>query len=569
MKKFLAAFLSLLMICTMASGVFAAGYIIPGASTIVTNPSDGTGTILSNNFMYNECPECGYDYAVYYVLDGSVKYYCSSCEKSGIIVAGGKSCVCGVDCRCSVECACGRKVSCGNMCNHCHKPVSCGSDCRECGVKLSCVCGSNCGCSVKCSSCSTMGKCGKYCSYCDLYLTCGRYCKDCSRWDWNWDWNWSYYDCVCGRNCDCSVKCSSCSTMGKCGKYCSDCGAYLTCGRYCKDCSKWGWSWDDYYYSYSVSVSTSAGGDYSITNGEFGKYGETKTITVEPDYGYVISDVVVNGRSIGAVDEFEISMVSNYYINIYFKKVNLAKKYIAEAEAVGNGRVTLVQNGKSVKDTSSVKAAYGDKLVYRFIPGGDNYYVADVKINGRSIGAQTMYTVSSVKANLSVQAVFGWNCPYSDIDKDHAAAVEYVTEAGIMSGINRYMNTDIFGGTNRVSTKTFASALAEMADTDDKLDTVDERIEWAVSNGLISKDADLTAIVDVKKACSIISKYIDVIEDDNDITFIGNKSSYTAKETCIALDLVSEKAYTNNKNISRYDLAEVCYAIANLDYKAN
>jgi len=425
MKKFLAAFLSLLMICTMASGVFAAGYIIPGASTIVTNPSDGTGTILSNNFMYNECPECGYDYAVYYVLDGSVKYYCSSCEKSGIIVAGGKSCVCGVDCRCSVECACGRKVSCGNMCNHCHKPVSCGSDCRECGVKLSCVCGSNCGC---------------------------------------------------------SVKCSSCSTMGKCGKYCSDCGAYLTCGRYCKDCSKWGWSWDDYYYSYSVSVSTSAGGDYSITNGEFGKYGETKTITVEPDYGYVISDVVVNGRS---------------------------------------------------------------------------------------IGAQTMYTVSSVKANLSVQAVFGWNCPYSDIDKDHAAAVEYVTEAGIMSGINRYMNTDIFDGTNRVSTKTFASALAEMADTDDKLDTVDERIEWAVSNGLISKDADLTAIVDVKKACSIISKYIDVIEDDNDITFIGNKSSYTAKETCIALDLVSEKAYTNNKNISRYDLAEVCYAIANLDYKAN
>lgn len=551
-KKFLAALLSLLMICTMASGVFAA-YVIPGANTAVTNP-DGTVTILSNNFMYDECPECGYKTALYYVLDGDVKFYCPSCGESGYIIKGGYNCYCGKYCDCRVKCVCGKYVSCGESCNSCGRYVSCPSDCENCwNHYYDCCCGKYCDCAVKCEKCGRKGTCGEYCSKCGTYLTCDKYCDGCYGWNW-------FDKCVCGYNCDCRVQCLNCLKVGTCGEYCVYCGKLLSCPKYCSGCD-----WDD---EYRIIVSTNVGGEYAITNGQYGSYGEVKTLTIDPDYGYAISDVVINGKSYGGdYREFQIKMVRDYYVKVTFVKLNLKQQYKITAEAEGNGRITLVKNGESVKDPSSVKASYNDSLTYRFIPGSDNYYIEDVKVNGRSIGAKSVYTISGVKANASIEVTFGWKCPYSDVSDAHMKAVEYVTEAGIMSSINNYINTDLFKGTNRVSVKTFVSALAEMADTADKLDTVDERVEWAIENGLIDKDTDLTTIVNVKRACTIMAEYLEVLEDKNDIRFVGDKSTYTAKETCVALKLVSEKAYTNNASISRYDLAELCYAIANLEYE--
>ena len=551
-KKFLAALLSLLMICTMASGVFAA-YVIPSANTAVTNP-DGTVTILSNNFMYDECPECGYKTALYYVLDGDVKFYCPSCGESGYIIKGGYNCYCGKYCDCRVKCVCGKYVSCGESCNSCGRYVSCPSDCENCwNHYYDCCCGKYCDCAVKCEKCGRKGTCGEYCSKCGTYLTCDKYCDGCYGWNW-------FDKCVCGYNCDCRVQCLNCLKVGTCGEYCVYCGKLLSCPKYCSGCD-----WDD---EYRIIVSTNVGGEYAITNGQYGSYGEVKTLTIDPDYGYAISDVVINGKSYGGdYREFQIKMVRDYYVKVTFVKLNLNQQYKITAEAEGNGRITLVKNGESVKDPSYVKAAYNDSLTYRFIPGGDNYYIEDVKVNGRSIGAKSVYTISGVKANASIEVTFGWKCPYSDVSNEHMKAVEYVTEAGIMSSINNYINTDLFKGTNRVSVKTFVSALAEMADTADKLDTVDERVEWAIENGLIDKDTDLTTIVNVKRACTIMAEYLEVLEDKNDIRFVGDKSTYTAKETCVALKLVSEKAYTNNASISRYDLAELCYAIANLEYE--
>lgn len=551
-KKFLAALLSLLMICTMASGVFAA-YVIPGANTVVTNP-DGTVKVLSNNFMYEECPECDYDEALYYVLDGDVKFYCPSCKESGFIIEGHDYCWCGRNCDCRVKCSCGKYVTCGESCNNCGKYVSCPSDCDDCWENYyDCWCGKDCDCTVKCGECGRRGTCGEYCTKCGEYLTCSKYCDDCYDRD--------YFDkCICGYDCDCKVQCLNCLKVGNCGSYCAYCRNYLSCPKWCSGCGYW----ED---EYTITVSTNVGGEYAITGGAYGSYGEVKTLTIDPDAGYAISDVVINGKSYGSeYREFEIKMVRDYYVKVTFVKLNLKQQYRITAEAEGNGKITLVKNGDSVKDTSSVKAAYGDTLVYRFIPGGDNYYIENVKVNGRSIGAKSVYTLSKVKANTSIEVVFGWKCPYTDVSDEHMDAVEYVTEAGIMSSINSYINTDLFKGTNRVSVKTFAAALAEMADTEDELDTVDERIEWAIDNGIIDEDHDLATIVNVKRACTIMAEYLEVLEDKNDITFVGDKSTYTAKETCVALKLVSEKAYTNNASISRYNLAELCYAIANLEY---
>ncbi len=519
-KKLLAALLSVLMIVTMASGVFA-GYIIPGMNTIITG-SNGTANIISDRWMYHQCPSCGYSWSVYYVLDGDVKYYCPSCEKQGIVVEGSDSdydyCECGKDCDCKVYCSsCRRDVICGTMCG-----------------------------------CGYIRYCPKNCSSCDNY------------W-WNWG-DPSANRCVCGPRCDCPVKCPICGEWGNCGEACMPCDQVLVCGRNCPYCSNSGCTRPDYGKYYSVTVTMADCGDYSITDGAYGKYGDTKTVTITPDYGYAVSDVVINGRSYGAMTEFDLNMITNYYVRVYFTKLNLWQKYTVKADFTGKGKITLVQNGTSIKDTSCVKATYADSLTYRFIPTNDNYYVKDVKVNGRSIGAKTSYTISKLKTDTTISVTFGWKCPYTDVSDSYLNAVEYVTEAGIMSSLNKYINTNLFKGTNRVSIKTFVTALAEMADVEDVLDTADDRVDWAIEAGLVKKDADLSKIVSVQNACKIMAKYLEVIEEENDITFTGIKST-TAKDICVELKLVSEAAYKQNSGITRYDLAGLCYAIHNLDYK--
>jgi len=601
-KKFLAGILSLLMICTMVPGVFAGG--VSHSDSAVVTTTDGSVKVLSSNFMYEECPECDYGAAIYYVLDGDVKFFCPDCRKAGYIIDSHNSCYCGKNCDCAIKCPdCGRTGSCGERCSKCSTFLKCAIDCESCfDTKVSCICGKDCGCTVKCPDCGRTGNCGEYCTRCGDYLKCTYNCEKC----------WAYtYDCICGKDCDCTVKCPDCGRTGSCGEYCSKCGDYLKCADNCKGCCsvdiydpcvcgtsclcrvqcyncmnvgacgydchfcKTPLSCRDYCSScsdkrneYKVIIKQNAGGEYAITGGAFGSYGEVKTLTIEPYAGYAISDVIINGKSYGAdYNKFQIKMIRNYTVQITFVKLAVSKQYTVTSTVTGNGRLTLVKNGESIKDNASVKAAYGDTLVYRFFPAGDNYYIKDVKVNGRSVGPVTIHTLTKITGNTKIAVEFAWDCPYSDVEAAHLKAVEYVTEAGIMSSLYTQIGTDLFKGTNRVSVKSFVAALAEMADTDDKLNSTSDRVDWAIKKNLITKDQDQARIVNVQRAASIIAKFLDVLEAEHDITFTGNDASYTAKQVCDALNLISEAAYNQNASVSRYDLAELCYAISQLEYK--
>jgi len=505
-KKFLAGILSLLMICTMVPGVFAGG--VSHSDSAVVTTTDGSVKVLSSNFMYEECPECDYGAAIYYVLDGDVKFFCPDCRKAGYIIDSHNSC----------------------------------------------YCGKNCDCAIKCPDCGRTGSCGEYCSKCGDYLKCADNCKGCCSVD-------IYDPCVCGTSCLCRVQCYNCMNVGACGYDCHFCKTPLSCRDYCSSCS-------DKRNEYKVIIKQNAGGEYAITGGAFGSYGEVKTLTIEPYAGYAISDVIINGKSYGAdYNKFQIKMIRNYTVQITFVKLAVSKQYTVTSTVTGNGRLTLVKNGESIKDNASVKAAYGDTLVYRFFPAGDNYYIKDVKVNGRSVGPVTIHTLTKITGNTKIAVEFAWDCPYSDVEAAHLKAVEYVTEAGIMSSLYTQIGTDLFKGTNRVSVKSFVAALAEMADTDDKLNSTSDRVDWAIKKNLITKDQDQARIVNVQRAASIIAKFLDVLEAEHDITFTGNDASYTAKQVCDALNLISEAAYNQNASVSRYDLAELCYAISQLEYK--
>lgn len=321
------------------------------------------------------------------------------------------------------------------------------------------------------------------------------------------------------------------------------------------------------YDEYSVRVITTRGGDYDITGGSDAYYGETKTIEFYPNKGYVLTDVLVNGESVyvGSDNEIDITVKKNTVVHAYFEKASSLKNYTITAEAEGNGTITAKKNDTTVS-SDKVTANYTDTVTYKFVPASKNYVISSVKVNGKSVGKVTSYTVSKLAGNVEIEVEFSWKNPFTDVKDSYANAVEYVTEAGIMSAAATANNKTYFSGNVKVSVQTFAAALAEMADTADKLDTVAERIEWADKYDLIDSDDDLSVTCDVQTACALVRSFLEALEDINDIDFEDLNAKDSVKETAIEIGLVTATTYEKNRNLNRYDLASVCYLVAGLEY---
>lgn len=327
-------------------------------------------------------------------------------------------------------------------------------------------------------------------------------------------------------------------------------------------------AYEDFEYEieedYVIKTGKTGHGTIDVDGGAFASYGDERTIRIKPDKGYVLADVYVNGKSMGADEEFTLKITGNTFIYAYFVKANTLKTYDLEAEAVGNGRVTARKNGAAVS-ASAIEATYADTVVYTFTPASKNYYVDDVTVNGKSVGAVSTYTVKKASADLDIVVTFAWKSPYCDVANNYLAAVEYVTEAGIMTTYRQNLGSRYFSGRTGIYTQTFVSALAEMADTAGVLDNADDRLAWAADNGIITSEDELFELIDVQTAAKIVDKYLEVLEDINDISFKNFNAKADAKTNAAAIELANETTYEKNRNLHRYDLASVCYLIANLE----
>ncbi len=414
-------------------------------------------------------------------------------------------------------------------------------------------------------------------------------CKDCDCWDCDrYD---RYCDCGC-KTCGCDYEIDPGFTIspevefgGRFNHKDDDCVFYdikfYEYGKViyweCKECGAegvistsswneyWDDDWNDYFWDYDITVSCGRGGDYSIDGRHVANYGDTRTITFDPDYGYVLYDVTVNGVSYGAATKLELTVTKDLHVRATFVKASTLKPCTFTTTVFGNGEIKALKNSKVVT-ADKFTACYGDTVSFKFIGANDNYVVKNVVINGVSKGAIKSYSINTkITKDVDIKVTFEWKSPYSDVSDNYLNAVEYVTEAGIMGYYNKYVNKNAFGGTKEISVKSLAAALAEMADVNEKLDTADERIEWATKNGIIAADANLSALCKVQDACEIVNAFLAVLEDEGDLDFDDFDDDDTAKENALSIGLVSEKTYKSNRNLTRYDLASICYLIVNLD----
>ncbi len=343
--------------------------------------------------------------------------------------------------------------------------------------------------------------------------------------------------------------------------YCDNCGRS---GKFSS--SSWNDKWNDYFWDYLIRVSCTRGGSYEIDGSRYADHGDTRTITFEANTGYVLYNVTVNGTDYGPAPSITLTVTDDLFIEAEFVKASSLKPCDLTATAIGNGTITAKKNGVKVS-AAEITAKYNDTVVYTFKPASSNYVIKNVTVNGRSIGKVSTYSLTKgITKDVNIKVTFEWKNPYNDIDNEnYLKAVEYVTEAGIMGYYNKYVNKNAFSGTIAITVKQLAAALAEMADVNEKLDTVEERIEWAAKNAIIDDSADLNVTCTVQAACDIVNDYLALIEKAADVDFEDFDDDDTAKENAISIGLVSSTTYTKNRNLSRYDLASICYLLANLD----
>ncbi|GAB1417969.1 hypothetical protein MASR2M12_07340 [Bacteroidales bacterium] len=148
--------------------------------------------------------------------------------------------------------------------------------------------------------------------------------------------------------------------------------------------------------TYTITSTSGANGSITPSGAVTVNQGENKTFTITPNTGYHIADVLVDGTSVGAISSFTFSNITtNHTISASFA----INTYTITATAGANG---------SIAPSGAVTVNHGENKTFTISPNA-GYHIADVLVDGISVGAVSSYTFSNVTANRTISASFAIN----------------------------------------------------------------------------------------------------------------------------------------------------------------
>ena len=152
-------------------------------------------------------------------------------------------------------------------------------------------------------------------------------------------------------------------------------------------------------YTINASVAGS-GGSISPANTLNVLYGGNGVFTLTPNTGYHVSNVVVDGASVGPVSSYTFSNISANHSIVASFAINT---YTITANARGGG---------AISPAGAVSANYGGNAVFSIRADAGNV-ITDVRVDGVSVGRVTSYTFTNITANHTIEAVIPANlsCP--------------------------------------------------------------------------------------------------------------------------------------------------------------
>ncbi len=143
---------------------------------------------------------------------------------------------------------------------------------------------------------------------------------------------------------------------------------------------------------YVVTATTHNGGIITPAGATTYTYGAMPVYTITPNAGYHISDVKVNGVSVGAVTTYTFpAITADQTIEAEFA----ANVYTVTVNTTTNGTIT----------GPATSYSYGATPTYTITPA-TGYYIVDVTVDGQSVGAVSTYTFAPITGNHTIGATF-------------------------------------------------------------------------------------------------------------------------------------------------------------------
>ncbi len=148
---------------------------------------------------------------------------------------------------------------------------------------------------------------------------------------------------------------------------------------------------------YTITASAGTGGSISPSGSISVASGSSQSFVITPASGYKISNVVVDGASVGAVSSYAFTNVtSNHTITASFTASTTTTYYTITAKA---------GTGGSISPSGSVSVASGSSKTF-YITAASGYRIYRVVVDGYSVGAVSSYTFSNVTKNHTISAYF-------------------------------------------------------------------------------------------------------------------------------------------------------------------
>ncbi len=187
---------------------------------------------------------------------------------------------------------------------------------------------------------------------------------------------------------------------------------------------------DEENYNLSASFAKkeftiTATGEHGTVGSESVKveYGDNYTVIFTPNEGYKVEDVLVDGESVGAVESYTFENVTAAHtVSVMFS----IKSFSISATAGEHGKVS----------SALTEVEYSDNYTVTFTPD-EGYKVAEVLIDGESVGIVEEYTFENVTANHIVEVTFKENIVYSITASGNEHGVVLPNVSSVENGNNQ------------------------------------------------------------------------------------------------------------------------------------
>ena len=150
--------------------------------------------------------------------------------------------------------------------------------------------------------------------------------------------------------------------------------------------------------THTITASAGANGTISPLGAVSVDNGSNQPFTITPDTGYQVADVVVDGTSVGAVTSYSFNNVTAEH--------TIAASFAADTHTI---TASAGANG-TISPLGAVSVDNGSNQPFTITPD-TGYQVADVKVDGTSVGAVTSYSFSNVTEDHTIVASFAVDTP--------------------------------------------------------------------------------------------------------------------------------------------------------------